>query len=93
LIDFVFCFWFVLFADFVGIEYYLDHRGANFYIVTNSDGAYNYKILMVDDNALFELAQWEVAVEHNDDVKIEDIDLFEVQDIIYIIYIFGFSLS
>lgn len=76
------CIWFLFLFNFThfykGIEYYLDHRGSYFYIITNNDNAYNYKLENVHENDLFDPSKWKVIVEHDEEIKIEDIDLFEV---------------
>lgn len=62
-----------------GREYYLDHRGSDFFIITNGDGAYNYHVLKAHDDEIFDVEKWKVAVEHSHSVKIEDVDVFQVR--------------
>jgi oligopeptidase B len=55
-------------------EYYVDHRGDEFYIRTNS-GALNYRIVTapVSDP---QKKNWHELIAHRSDVMLEDIDLF-----------------
>ena len=58
-----------------GVEYHLDHHGDRFFIVTNDDGAENFKLMAapVDDPAR---PNWTEVVPHRDDVKLDGIDVF-----------------
>ncbi len=58
-----------------GLEYDIDHYQDHFYIVTNKDGATNFKLMKapVDKTAQ---EYWEEVIAHRDNVLLEDIDLF-----------------
>ena len=57
-----------------GREYYVDHTGDHFYIMTNDTGR-NFRLVMasVSDPG----SVWTEVIPHRDDVKIEDIDCFK----------------
>ncbi|POM63447.1 Serine protease family S09A, partial [Phytophthora palmivora] len=65
-----------------GTLYFADHAAGQFVIVTNADGALNYKIATCQWNAE-SLGQWETLVPEHEDVKIEDVDLFENYLVLY----------
>lgn len=76
-----------------GIEYFIDHAHNRFYMITNIDGAFNYKLLVCDDRALFSSSRseamsesdgWEEIIPHNTDIKINDIDLFQEAIVAYV---------
>jgi oligopeptidase B len=56
-------------------EYSVDHGGAFFYIRTNGDGLRNFRLVRapVDDP---ERARWHELVPHDEDVMLEDVDVF-----------------
>ncbi|MBQ4206663.1 MAG: S9 family peptidase [Bacteroidales bacterium] len=56
--------------------YGVGHYGDYFYILTNADGAKNYKLMRTPVNAT-EKENWEEVLPHRDDVLIEDFDLFQ----------------
>ncbi|MFH1688970.1 MAG: hypothetical protein ABIE42_01870 [Candidatus Eisenbacteria bacterium] len=56
------------------IEYYLPHRGNEFYIRTN-DGAKNYKVMKTPVGAPSK-DNWTEVIPHRDDVKIERVETF-----------------
>lgn len=58
-----------------GVEYYLSHRGDEFYIRTN-DGAKNYKVMKAPVDAPSK-DNWTEVIPHRDGVKIERIETFE----------------
>ena len=55
--------------------YGIGHYGDDFYILTNDDGAKNFKI-MKTPVAMTEKENWIELIPHRDDVLIEDFDLF-----------------
>jgi len=59
-----------------GVEYSVDHHGDKFYIVTNADDAYNFKIMTAPDRNPSK-KNWEDLVPHLDEVKIDGLDMFE----------------
>jgi oligopeptidase B len=58
-----------------GVEYQVDHHGERFLIVTNADGAENFKLVEapVDDPVR---ANWTDVVPHRPDVKLDGIEVF-----------------
>jgi len=58
-----------------GVEYSLEHRGDEFFILTN-DNAKNFKIMRVQ-TAEPGWPQWREFIAHDDSVKIEKIDAFQ----------------
>ncbi|HEX2737413.1 MAG TPA: oligopeptidase B, partial [Acidimicrobiia bacterium] len=62
-----------------GVEYAIDHHagpdGGEFYIVTNADGAENFK-LMAAPAARPDRAQWRDVVPHRPEVRLDDVDVF-----------------
>ena len=56
--------------------YGVGHYGDYFYILTNADGAKNYKIMRTPIGAT-EKENWEEVISHRDDVLIEDYDIFK----------------
>jgi len=58
-----------------GVEYSIDHHGERFFVVTNADGAVNFKLCEAPiDNP--GQAQWRDVVAHREDVKLDGIDAF-----------------
>lgn len=58
-----------------GLEYSIAHYGDSFYILTNKDGATNFKLMKAPvDHPGVEC--WESVIPHQEDVLLEDIDLF-----------------
>ncbi|KAG6583292.1 putative serine protease family S09A [Phytophthora cinnamomi] len=68
-----------------GTLYFADHAAGQFFIVTNADGALNYKIATSkwDAEAASSVGQWNTLVPEHEDVKIEDVDLFEKYLVLY----------
>ncbi|MEK6154223.1 S9 family peptidase [Flavobacteriaceae bacterium 3-367] len=59
-----------------GLEYSIYHYGSDFYVLTNKDGATNFKLMRVgEDNTAAEF--WEEFIPHREDVLLEDIDIFK----------------
>ena len=50
-----------------------------FYIVTNADGATNYKVMRTPVTALGK-EHWEEVLPYDDTVHVEDLDMFAVGD-------------
>ncbi|HFC12124.1 MAG TPA: S9 family peptidase, partial [Anaerolineae bacterium] len=59
-----------------GLRYDLDHRDGIFYIVTNADGATNSK-LVTTPVATPGRANWTTLVEHRDNVRLYNVELFQ----------------
>ncbi|CAI5741694.1 unnamed protein product [Hyaloperonospora brassicae] len=67
-----------------GTLYFADHAAGQFFIVTNADGALNYKIATSTWDATEGAAGlWTTLVPEHEDVKIEDVDLFEKYLVLY----------
>ncbi|MCW5520504.1 S9 family peptidase [Aureitalea sp. L0-47] len=59
-----------------GLEYNISHYDGNFYVLTNKDGAKNFKLMKTPENAI-EMENWEELIPHRDDVLLEDVDIFK----------------
>ena len=59
-----------------GLEYSISHFGGNFYILTNKDGATNFK-LMKSSETDTNHENWTEFIAHREDVLLEDIDIFK----------------
>lgn len=59
-----------------GVEYSIAHYGEYFYILTNKDGATNFKLMktLVGNSGI---ENWEEVIPHREEVLLEDIDLFK----------------
>lgn len=63
------------------LEYYVNHHGDHFYIVTN-DNAQNFKVVKAPVKSPAK-ANWEDYIPHRANVKIDDIDCFEKHIVVY----------
>lgn len=59
-----------------GLEYSISHYNNHFYIVTNYDGATNFKLMKTPEGSTH-LEYWEDLIPHRSDTLIEDIDIFK----------------
>ena len=59
-----------------GLEYGISHYGNSFYIVTNKDGATNFKLMKTSEEKTSK-ENWKDVIEHRKDVFLEDIDIFK----------------
>ena len=59
-----------------GVEYGISHYGDHFYVLTNKDGATNFKLMKTDENNTSS-DSWKEFIPHRDDVLLEDIDIFK----------------
>ena len=59
-----------------GLEYGISHYEDNFYVLTNKDGATNYKLMKtpVDKTGM---ENWIEVIPHREDYMLEDIDIFK----------------
>ncbi|MBK5193744.1 MAG: S9 family peptidase [Flavobacteriaceae bacterium] len=59
-----------------GLEYGISHYGDSFYVLTNKDGATNYKLMKspVDHTGM---ENWIEVIPHREDYMLEDIDIFK----------------
>lgn len=55
--------------------YGIGHYGEYFYVITNADGAKNFKVMKTPVNAT-EKENWEEFIAYREDVLVEDIDIF-----------------
>ncbi|MFD0976942.1 S9 family peptidase [Salinimicrobium gaetbulicola] len=59
-----------------GMEYSISHYEDHFYILTNKDGATNFKLMKTPVTATGQ-ENWVDVIPHQEDVLLEDIDLFQ----------------
>ncbi|MGB0788612.1 MAG: S9 family peptidase, partial [Marinirhabdus sp.] len=59
-----------------GLEYSISHFGDHFYIVTNKDGATNFKLMKTPENKTT-AENWTEVIPHRENVLLEDIDIFK----------------
>ncbi len=59
-----------------GLEYSISHYKDKFYIITNKDKATNFKLMSSSLTATSK-ENWEIVLEHREDVLLEDIDIFK----------------
>lgn len=59
-----------------GLEYSIFHYEENFYILTNKDGATNFKLMQTNETKTFH-ENWEGFVPHRKHVLLEDVDIFK----------------
>ncbi|SFG36492.1 S9 family peptidase [Pontibacter chinhatensis] len=59
-----------------GLEYSVDHFGENFYIVTNKDGATNFKLMQTPVTKTGK-ENWKEVIPHRKDVLLEGIEIFK----------------
>ncbi|CDH53354.1 oligopeptidase b [Lichtheimia corymbifera JMRC:FSU:9682] len=64
------------------IEYYVDHHKDTFYILTNADGATNFKLARMPDNMIGR-EHWQDVITMAENEKIEDVDVFQNHLVIY----------
>jgi len=58
------------------LEYSVSHYGDYFYIITNADGASNFKLMRTPVSKPSK-ANWEEVIAHRPDVLLEDIEIFQ----------------
>lgn len=63
------------------MEYYLEHHGDDFYILTN-DNAKNFKLMRAPVENLSR-ENWVEVIPHSDSVKIDDMELFKEHLVVY----------
>jgi oligopeptidase B len=59
-----------------GLEYSISHYGDSFYVLSNADGAQNFKLSKTSENNT-EKRFWEDIIPHREDVMLEGIDIFK----------------
>jgi oligopeptidase B len=58
-----------------GVEYNISHHKDMFYIITNIDNAFNFKVMFTDENNT-KNTNWKDFIAHRNNVLIESIDVF-----------------
>lgn len=59
-----------------GLEYSISHYADSFYILTNKDGATNFKLMKAPESAT-STENWAELIPHREDVLLEGIDIFK----------------
>lgn len=59
-----------------GLEYGIDYYNGQFYVMTNKDGATNFKLMTTPENATSQ-ENWKDLIPHREDVLLEGIDIFK----------------
>ena len=59
-----------------GLEYSISHYDSDFYIMTNKDKAYNFKLMKTPELATAK-ENWVDVIQHDEDVLLEEIDIFK----------------
>ena len=59
-----------------GVEYYPDHRGDSFFIMTNIDKSFNFKVVTVKESFPFR-DKWQDYIPHRTETYLDDIELFK----------------
>jgi len=59
-----------------GLEYSLSHFGTDFYMITNKDGATNFKLMKTSVTATAQ-ENWQEVIPHREDTLLEDIEIFQ----------------
>lgn len=60
-----------------GHEYYVEHYQDKFFIKTNSDNAFNFKLVEVDEKNATNTKLWKEKIAHRADVLLEGIEVFK----------------
>ena len=58
------------------LEYSISHYEDQFYIVTNANDAFNFKLMKTHENQT-EISNWVEVIAHRENVLLEDIDIFK----------------
>jgi len=66
-----------------GVEYSIEHREGEFWILTNKD-AVNFRLLRVPADRYADPAAWQEYIPHREQTKIEDIELFRHHLVAYL---------
>ena len=59
-----------------GLEYSISHYGTDFYIMTNKDKAFNFKLMKTSELATAK-ENWVDVIPHDEEVLLEEIDIFK----------------
>ncbi|XP_078000816.1 prolyl endopeptidase-like [Glandiceps talaboti] len=60
-----------------GVEYFIEHSNGMFYILTNSDGAKDYKFMKVPSDSALTAEHWQTIYIAESNTKIVDMDIFD----------------
>jgi oligopeptidase B len=60
-----------------GHEYSIDHFDNKFYIRTNLNGAFNFKLMEVNENETNDITKWKEVIGHRNDVYIDGLEVFK----------------
>jgi oligopeptidase B len=60
-----------------GHEYEIEHFEDKFYIKTNSDNAFNFKLMQVNEHETSDKSKWQTVIEHRPEVYLEEIEVFK----------------
>ena len=59
-----------------GLEYHIYHYNNHFYILTNADKAFNFKLMQTPENSTAK-ENWKDLIPHRKEVLVEDVDIFQ----------------
>lgn len=59
-----------------GLEYSIDYYEGSFYVLTNKDGATNFKLMKTPENAT-DSSKWVEVIPHREEVLLEGVDIFK----------------
>jgi oligopeptidase B len=60
-----------------GHEYDIEHFEDKFYVKTNIDGAFNFKLMEVNEHETSDKSKWKTVIEHRPEVYLEGIEVFK----------------
>lgn len=60
-----------------GHEYDIEHFEDKFYVKTNIDGAFNFKLMEVNEHETSDKSKWTTVIEHRPEVYLEGIEVFK----------------
>lgn len=64
------------------LEYYVDHHDNQMYVLTNADGAKNFKLVQASQDQP-QMTHWKDLITLSPTEKIEDVDLFKDHIVLY----------
>jgi len=60
-----------------GLEYDIEHFENKFYVRTNSDNAFNFKLMEVNEHETCDKSKWQIVIKHRPEVYLEGIEVFK----------------
>jgi oligopeptidase B len=60
-----------------GHEYEIEHFENKFYVKTNGDNAFNFKLMEVNEQETSNKSKWQTVIEHRPEVYLEEIEVFK----------------